>query len=208
MRKKLLALLINLVAMGVVLVLIVFLTFKGLDKFTRHGQGITVPEVKGMTVAEAQQVFKRYGLTSVVSDSTYVKEEPAGCILDYTPSQGRRVKEGRIIYLTINTKSIPLRPIPDVADNSSVRQAHARMLAVGFKLTEDEYIPGQKDWVYEVKYKGMTMPTGSQAPDGAVLTLVVGDGTSEDDIVDSLHIELDLKTPELEKSSTEEGWFD
>ena len=163
-----------------------------------------------MTVAEAQQVFQRYGLTSQVSDSTYIKEEPAGCILDYTPAKGRLVKQGRIIYLTINTKNIPFRPIPDVADNSSVRQAHARMLAVGFKLTEDEYVSGQKDWVYEVKYQGKTMLTGAQAPIGALLTLVVGDGTTEEDEeeVDSLGLDLKLNTATLESTTTEEGWFD
>ena len=41
-----------------------------------------------------------------------------------------RVKEGRIIYLTINAINIPLQAVPDVADNSSLRQAEARILAL------------------------------------------------------------------------------
>ena len=138
MKKKIFVLLLNLVLMGVVAVLIIFLVFRGIDSFTRHGASISVPDVIGMSVSEAEQVFEKHGLQCVVSDSTYVKDEIPGRILDYSPSRNKKVKEGRIIYLTINTKNIPEIPVPDVADNSSVRQARASMLSVGFKLTEDE----------------------------------------------------------------------
>ena len=106
-----------------------------------------------------------------VSDSSYVKNKPAGSILDVTPSVGQKVKEGRIIYLTINTLNIPLRPVPDVADNSSMRQAQAKILAAGFKLSENEMIPGEKDWVYGVKYMGRQLEMGDKVPVGATLTL-------------------------------------
>ena len=69
--------------MGVVLILIVFFAFKGIDKFTRHGEAILVPDVKGLSVAEATSVFQRHGLTCAVSDSTYVENEVPGRILDY-----------------------------------------------------------------------------------------------------------------------------
>ena len=73
----------------------------------------------------------------MVSDSSYVKNKPSGIILDLNPSVGQKVKEGRTIYLTINTLSTPLSVVPDVADNSSVRQAQAKLIAAGFKLTEN-----------------------------------------------------------------------
>ena len=60
--------------------------------------------------------------------------------------------------------------MPDVADNSSLRQAEARILASGFKLAEIQYIPGEKDWVYGVKYKGRQLSIGEKVPTGAVLT--------------------------------------
>ena len=105
-----------------------------------------------MGLAEAEKMFRNQSLNFVVSDSTYVEDLPAGSIVDYTPSAGQKVKEGRTIYLTINTLDIPLQVIPDVADNSSVRQAEARLLASGFKLDEVQYVPGEQDWVYGVKY--------------------------------------------------------
>ena len=128
--------------MIVVVALLLFGTLKGIDIYTRHGEAVVVPDVKGMTVAEAGTVFGNRGLACVASDSTYVKDKPAGCILDYNPAAGQKVKEGRIIYLTINAINIPLQAVPDVADNSSLRQAEARILASGFKLNDIEYMAG------------------------------------------------------------------
>ena len=98
-----------------------------------------------------------------------------------------RVKEGRTVYLTINTLNIPLQEVPDVADNSSVRQAEARLLAAGFKLTGNDSIPGEKDWVYAVKYRGDSLAIGAKVPIGATLTLVIGNG--EPVPVDSLGVD-------------------
>ena len=59
--------------MVVVAVLIVVGTLKGLDIYTRHGEAVIVPDVKGMSVSEAEKMFRNHGLTCVVSDSSYVK---------------------------------------------------------------------------------------------------------------------------------------
>ena len=134
---------INILAMIAVVVLLMFGTLKGIDIYTHHGEAVVVPDVKGMTVAEAGAVFDSRGLACIVSDSTYVKDKTAGCILDYNPAAGQKVKEGRIIYLTINAINIPLQVVPDVADNSSLRQAEARILASGFKLNDTQsFSPG------------------------------------------------------------------
>ena len=55
--------------MVVVAVLIVVGTLKGLDIYTRHGEAVIVPDVKGMSVSEAEKMFRNHGLTCVVSDS-------------------------------------------------------------------------------------------------------------------------------------------
>ena len=136
---------------------------------------------------------------------------PAGCILDYNPAAGHKVKEGRIIYLTINSLNIPLQSVPDVADNSSLRQAEARLLAVGFKLAEIQYVPGEKDWVYGVKYKDRQLTTGEKVPVGAALTLMVGGGGELPQETDSLETEstgTDTKpVTSSDKSATDESWF-
>ena len=196
---------LNLIAMMAVVILLLFGVLKWLDVYTRHGEAVVVPDVKGMTVGEAEMLLRNHGLVYVVSDSNYVKNKPAGSILELNPSAGQKVKEGRTIYLTINTLDVPLRLVPDVADNSSVRQAQAKILAAGFKLSENELISGEKDWVYGVKYKGRQLNMGDKVPVGATLTLLVGDGETQVQDSDSLEIVEDAAgTTDV---STDDSWF-
>jgi hypothetical protein len=196
---------LNLIAMMAVVILLLFGVLKWLDVYTRHGEAVVVPDVKGMTVGEAEMLLRNHGLVCVVSDSNYVKNKPAGSILELNPSAGQKVKEGRTIYLTINTLDVPLRLVPDVADNSSVRQAQAKILAAGFKLSENELISGEKDWVYGVKYKGHQLNMGDKVPVGATLTLLVGDGETQVQDSDSLEIVEDAAgTTDV---STDDSWF-
>ena len=123
------------------------------------------------------------------------------------PGVGQKVKEGRIIYLTINALNIPLRVVPNVADNSSLRQAQAKVLASGFKLNEPEMMSGEKDWVYGVKYKGRLLSAGEEIPLGASLTLMVGNGT--EDILEDDSLESDVTEPVTSESSStqDDSWF-
>ena len=198
---------LNIIGMIVVVILLLFGVMKWLDTYTRHGEAVVVPDVKGMTVEEASKMFRNNGLVCVVSDSTYVKNKPAGIILELNPGVGQKVKEGRIIYLTINALNIPLRVVPNVADNSSLRQAQAKVLASGFKLNEPEMMSGEKDWVYGVKYKGRLLSAGEEIPLGASLTLMVGNGT--EDILEDDSLESDVTEPVTSESSStqDDSWF-
>ena len=197
---------VNIIAMVVVAVLIVFGALKGLDIYTRHGQAVVVPDVKGMSVSEADKMFRDQGLTYVVSDSNYVKNKPSGIILDLNPSVGQKVKEGRTIYLTINTLSTPLCVVPDVADNSSVRLAQAKLMAAGFKLTENRMVSGEKDWVYGVIYQGRQLQIGDKAPIGATLSLMVGDGVQSAG-ADSVDMVEDAAISADDSGTEDDSWF-
>ncbi|WP_321334483.1 PASTA domain-containing protein [uncultured Bacteroides sp.] len=198
---------VNLIGMIAVAFILLTGLMKGLDIYTRHGEAVLVPDAKGMTVEQAKMLFRNRGLLCIVADSSYEKDKPAGCVIDHNPAGGQKVKEGRTIYLTINTLNIPLRLIPDVADNSSVRQAQARILAVGFKLSEDEPVSGEKDWVYGVKYNGRQILPGDKAPIGATLTLMVGDGTAQDSIENVEADSLDNTKKEVDAPATDDSWF-
>lgn len=197
---------LNIVAMVVVGIGFIFGVLEWLDVYTRHGETVTVPNVREMTVEEAEKAFRQEGLVCVISDTRYVKNLAAGIVLDMKPNAGEKVKEGRTIYLTINTREVPLRAVPDVADNSSFRQAEAKLQSVGFKLTEVQLIPGEKDWVYGVKYQDRELSAGEKVPVGTALTLIVGDGLGElsgDSLnVDSLQIQAEPSAP-----VHEESWF-
>ena len=203
---------LNIFAMITVVVILIFVTLKGLDIYTHHGESVVVPDVKGMTVAEASKMFRNRGLECIVSDSNYVKGEAAGIVLELSPAAGQKVKENRTIYLTINALHIPLRPVPDVADNSSVRQAEAKLLAAGFKLNPMQSVSGEKDWVYGVKYQGRSLMAGDKVPAGSALTLLVGDGTvASESFEDSLGTDDETQSESgstsTNTSKEEENWF-
>lgn len=193
----------NLLGMILLVIIIVFATMKGLDNYTLHGEAIEVPDAKGMSVKEAKQLFESKNLACEISDSTYVKEKVAGSVIDHLPSAGQRVKRDRVIYLTINTQTTPLVVLPDVADNSSLRQAVARLSAAGFQLTENDTIPGEKDWVYGVRYNNKLVSLGEKVPIGATLTLLVGDGNSTPTSKDESTSENQTET----STTAEDSWF-
>ena len=158
-----------------------------------------------LPLKQAENELSKKNLKVVVVDSNYVKGMPAGSILEQKPTGGSKVKIGRSIYLTINTGEVPKVAIPDIIDNSSFRQAEARLRALGFKLTEPEYIEGEKDWIYGVKYNGKELLSGEKVPREAVLTLCVGDDELETDSLktDSLF----LNTGKDGKPIVDESWF-
>lgn len=167
---------INLVLMLIVVIAAPLVTLQWLDSYTLHGEAVVVPDVKGMNVSQAKDILSKQQLKSAVVDSSYVKGTAPGAILEQNPSGGSKVKEGRTVYLTINADSAPQVAMPDVMDNSSLRQAEAKLRALGFKLTEPEYINGEKDWVYSVKYRGRELKAGEKIPSEALVTLTVGNG--------------------------------
>lgn len=196
---------LNLIAMVVVFVAAALGTLQWLDGYTRHGEAVVVPDVKGMNLRLAENELDKQALKSIVIDSSYVKGMPPGSILEQNSSGGSKVKEGRTIYLTINADSAPKVAVPDIMDNSSLRQAEAKLRALGFKLTEPEYINGEKDWVYNIKYRGRNLKAGEKIPHEAVLTLCVGDGNEtmpEDSTITKVSGTIDDDKPVVDES-----WF-
>ena len=88
---------VNIIAMIVVMVVMIFGVLKWLDIHTHHGESVVVPDVKGMTVEEATKMFRNHGLVYVISDTKYVKDKAAGIILELKPGAGEKVKEGRTL---------------------------------------------------------------------------------------------------------------
>jgi beta-lactam-binding protein with PASTA domain len=133
----------NILGMFIFCVVIILVALKGLDFYTAHGKGTVVPNLVGMKVDEAKILLNNHNLNGIVVDSVYNKNKPAGIIMEQNPISGSNVKGGRTIYLTINTGASPILTLPDIADNSSVREAEAKLLAAGFILGPSE-IKGDK----------------------------------------------------------------
>ena len=175
----------NLIALVVAAMLAMAGLWFWMARFTHHGVEVEVPNVKGKLVADAEYELGLAQLTPVRTDSAYNRNLPPGTVLEQIPASGSHVKEGREIYLTINSSQTPTLTMPDIADNCSLREAEARLKALGFKLGPNEYIEGDKDWVLGVKCRGRNVLAGERVPIDAPVTLVVGnseiDGNLDDD---------------------------
>ncbi len=170
----------NLLAMALTVVLLCVGVKYGLDIYTHHGEGVPVPNLTGMNFENAANLLDRNELRIVVSDSGYNKKLPADCILAQSPGEGTSVKKGHTIYVTVNSPSSPTVAIPDIIDNSSVREATAKLSALGFKLLEPKVVTGEKDWVYGILCRGRRLSTGDRISIELPLTLMIGNGGYED----------------------------
>ena len=133
----------NLAAMALVVILLCMGLKYGLKLYTHHGESIAIPDIRNKQLNDAERILDNLGLQVVVTDTGYVKTLPPKTVLAQTPGAGEHVKSGHIVYLTINASHSPTIALPDVIDNSSLREAMAKLTAMGVKLGEPKYIPGE-----------------------------------------------------------------
>lgn len=166
----------NLAAMALVVVLLCLGVKFGIDLYTHHGESIAIPNIVHHSYTDAEHILDDAGLKIVVSDTGYVKSLPPDCILEQSPAAGEHVKSGHIIYVTINSAHSPRITIPDVIDNCSLREAMAKLTAMGFKLGQPQFIPGEQDWVYGILVNGRHVVAGDKVSIEATLIIQVGNG--------------------------------
>lgn len=184
---------------------LIFGALTWLDSYTRHNEAVVVPDVKGLGVEEAAEFFKNNNLRYNVIDSVYSKDVKPGAIVELLPKAGSKVKEDRIVFLTVNAMTSQMAVIPEVED-LSFRQAYAILRARGFENVEIKYVPGDyKDLALGVELRGRALHKGDHAPLTAPLVLLVSSGEAEI-AIDSLGLP-DDQTPVESLDSEEENWF-
>lgn len=170
----------NLLAMAAVITAVIVGLFVFLDYYTYHGQTITVPDVRGQRSEVATRKLEAMGFRVEVSDTGYNSNLAADVILDQNLRPGIEVKVNRLVRLVVNSATPRQITLPDIADNCSLREAVARLEAVGFKLAPVKRVAGDKDWVYSVEVRGRTVRAGDKLNINQPLTLVVGEGLEEE----------------------------
>ena len=164
---------VNILIMIVVVVLMIVGINAWLDNYTHHNESIIVPEVKGLIDDEAIYSLERAGLVPMVIDSLYADATP-GSVIEQLPEAGLPVKKGRIVYLTINAKSVRMITMPEVADFSS-RQAKSILREAGFVVSKVEEAAYEfDDLVLRVKVGDTVILPGESLPYHTNVTLVVG----------------------------------
>lgn len=196
-----------------VLCLLSAITLQALKGYTLHNQAIVVPDVKGLQFEEASTFFENNDLRYTVIDSVYTKDVPPGAIYEMVPGAGSRVKEGRIIFVTLNARTVQTASVPDVAD-LSFRQAYALLQSKGFTSIDILYVAGRyRDLALSVELRGKPLKPGERVPVAAQLVLKVSDGGSAPDAAsgDSIDTPPPPPRPRTEETTTtsseNEKWF-
>ena len=153
-KKPLRLLLINLIAMAAVVVAAVFITFRWIDNYTEHGVAVIVPDITGLQEEDAIRKLAQYQLIGITDNYIYVKGKPVGEITAQRPAAQTKVKHGRKIYLTANSGKQPMITLPDIIENSSLREAESRLRAAGF----------QRHVVRGYRMQGSGAPSSSRDP--------------------------------------------
>lgn len=186
-------LLLHLLAMATAVTIAVMALGYGLDIYTHHGESIEIPDLQKKSFDEAQGLLHDLGLKAVVSDTGYVANLKPDCVLEQTPAAGDKVKTGHVVYLIVNATHTPTITVPDIIDNSSLREAMAKLSAMGFKLTQPRFVEGEKDWVVGLTVDGRHVNAGDKVSVNDFITIEAGNGQveySDDiDIIDASPLE-------------------
>lgn len=194
----------NFLLMIVVGCALIYGTLAWLDYYTRHNEAVIVPDVKGLSMSEAKSFFDNTGLRYNVIDSVFSNDVNPGAIVEVVPEPGSKVKEGRIVFVTINALTAQMAIIPEVAD-LSFRQAYALLRSLGFKNIEVKFVPGDyKDLAVGVERNAQMINRGERVPLASTLTLIISNGEKE---IDSLSLDSLNVMPVESLNSDLEEWF-
>ncbi len=166
----------NVTLIVVVLALLVLISYIALAVGTRHGMRRTVPDFTGLALKDAQYYASERGLKLIINDSLYVPAYPGGMVLEQLPKGGVDVKEGRKIYITINSFTQKKLPMPFVAGRS-LRQAKNMLESAGFDIENLEYVEDiATNYVLAQIFNGeeVTEQSAIKAEKGSGVTLRVG----------------------------------
>ena len=147
-----------------------------LDDYTQHDYFIQVPSFYDLTPEEAEAIAAHANLRIVIIDSIYSRTAKPGTVVEQYPAIGSKVKENRLIHLTINA-STPEKIVFPNLQNAAYRQTLHTLETRGFQIGRLTYAPSEyKNLVLQVKHNGKEIQPGEVLSRGAKIDIVLGDG--------------------------------
>jgi len=160
------------------LVIIGFLvgSYHGITWYWEHTgpKEVKVPKLVGLTEREAGAVLESIGLRAAVLGRKPDEEIPEGGVVVAEPPPERRVKEGRVVRLTLSSGS-RWSVVPDVRD-MSVDRARALLRKAGLSVGRERAIYDSKVPIGYVV--GQVPEPGEQVPRKMGIDLSVSKGQS------------------------------
>jgi len=169
---------INLLVIILLIFLILWLTIKLLNVYTRHDKVYSLPDFTGMTTEEIE---KNYGKDYhfILIDSVYSKTEAPGTIVQQDPLANSKVKHGRNVYYIIVAKTPERTNMPNL-NNLSLRQALVLLESNGLLVEELKYVDHfARNAICEQRYENSIIKPGTEINKGSKIMLYVGLGPDQ-----------------------------
>lgn len=169
--------LLNVGAIILVYVVVLWAFRSCLNSSTNHGQKIEVPNLIGKNSKNVANILGDSGLEYVVVDSIYDPKKIEGTVIGQDPLPTKEtsvyVKAGRKLKISVSKRN-QLVEMPDLVDKSQ-RFAEAILRNRGFRYRL-EYKPTQEAHgaVLSQLYKNKPINKGARIPIGSTIKLIVG----------------------------------
>lgn len=164
---------------AVSLTIVLWLLFKLLGVYTRHGETAEVPDFKGKTISALDKFIEGKNVRYLIIDSIYDPEEKPGIVIKQDPEPKSLVKHNRMIYLYVTSTQAPQISMPKLVDRST-RQAVFMIESYGLKIGRIEEISGDcKGCVLKQFFEGKEITPGSPIKKGSKIDLAVGKKDNE-----------------------------
>ncbi len=164
---------------GILTCVLVLGVLYALKLLTKHNQFVEVPDLTRMEISAVETKLDEISLRYEVVDSVnYNPAFPKFSVIEQNPEAKEKVKEDRIIYLTLNPAGYRKVPLPNLIQLTK-RNATSMLSAMGLALGEITYMDNiGKDMVLQVRYKNRPIVAGTLVPKTAKVDLVLGNGNA------------------------------
>jgi beta-lactam-binding protein with PASTA domain len=165
---------------GLALVLLVFIvSFSVMKGCTRHGQSTTVPDLVGRTMDEVEPALDDANLRWAVIDTPYNSNKKPSEVINQEPPAGSKVKERRVIYLTVNAESPKMVPFPSLKEGTPSPNVPSIVQTAGFIVDDIRYIPWKHTAFKYAEIDGKRAVPGRKYPKDSKVILYIGNGLGE-----------------------------
>ena len=167
---------VNLIAAATIAFLLLFVFLRMLGWITKHGEQLTVPSVLGKKTNEAIKLLENAGFDVTIQDSVFTDSAARGVVLKQLPDPDAKVKINHTVFLTVNRAIPPMLDMPKI-EGQTLRFALDMLIRNHLKLGDTIYRPSfMQGSVLEQQYKGVRIPEKSKIQWGSRITLIIGGG--------------------------------
>ncbi len=163
----------------VLLFIFLFTTDMFLKKYTNHQQLIDVPKLLNKSFQEAHNELSKLNLKYLIindENRDYNPNFKTRSVTSQDPLPFDKVKEGRVIYLTINADKVPITIFPNISDQP-FRYAKSLLESVNLNINNIYYKNDiAKHVILKSEYEGYEIKKSDSLPIFSSVDLYIGTG--------------------------------